>query len=135
MACAIDGEVPPAEHAALVARILAAYQQIIDRAHAHGLRVIGATITPYVGSAYYHPGPAERSRPSGRQPWIRAPGHFDAVLDFDKVVRDPAPPRPAAPRLRLRRPPPSLSRRIQGHGRLHPPVRLHPVNMSCQNRH
>ena len=54
-----EGEVSAAEHAALVQRILSAYQQIITRAHAHGLHVIGATITPFVGSAYYHPGPAE----------------------------------------------------------------------------
>ena len=41
-----NGEVTPAEHAALVARILAAYQRIIARARAHGVHVIGATITP-----------------------------------------------------------------------------------------
>lgn len=42
------GEASPADHAALVQRITAAYQQIITRAHAQGLRVYGATITPYV---------------------------------------------------------------------------------------
>lgn len=87
-----NGEVPPAAHAALVGRVLAAYQQIITRAHAHGLRVFGATITPYVGSDYYHPGPlSEADRQSVNQ-WIRAPGHFDAVIDFDKVVADPQHP-------------------------------------------
>jgi lysophospholipase L1-like esterase len=74
---AIKGEVPSGDHATLVARILAAYQQIIARAHAHGLRVYGATITPYVGSGYYHPGPLSEA------------DHFDAVIDFDAVVRDP----------------------------------------------
>jgi lysophospholipase L1-like esterase len=86
------GDVPPAEHAAFVARILAAWQQIIDRAHAHGIEVIGATITPFVGSDYYHPGPATEADCQTINTWILAPGHFDAVLDFDKVVRDPAHP-------------------------------------------
>ena len=87
-----NGEVSAAEHAALVQRVHAAYSQIIERAHAHGLRVYGATITPYVGSNYYHPGPlSEADRQSVNQ-WIRAPGHFDAVIDFDAVVRDPQHP-------------------------------------------
>ena len=87
-----NGEVSPAEHGAMVGRIIAAYQQIIARAHSHGLRVFGATITPYVGSNYYHPGPlSEEDRQSVNQ-WIRAAGHFDAVIDFDSVVRDPQHP-------------------------------------------
>jgi lysophospholipase L1-like esterase len=85
-------EVPPADHAALVERVLAAYQQIIERAHAHNLRVLGATITPYAGSDYYHPSPlSEADRQSVNQ-WIRSPNHFDAVLDFDAIVRDPTHP-------------------------------------------
>jgi lysophospholipase L1-like esterase len=88
---AIHGEVPPADHDALVARVLAAYQQIIARAHAHGLRVFGATITPYVGSAYYHPGPLSEADRQAVNTWIRS-SHFDAVLDFDAVVRDPSHP-------------------------------------------
>jgi lysophospholipase L1-like esterase len=87
-----NGEVTPAEHAALVARVLAAYQQIIARAHAHGIRVIGATITPYVGSEYYHPGPSSEADRQAVNTWIRAAGHFDTVVDFDAVVRDPKSP-------------------------------------------
>lgn len=83
------GEVPQAQHDAFVERVLAAYQQIIARAHAHGLQVYGATITPYVGSGYYHPGPASEADRQAVNRWIRTPGHFDAVLDFDSVVRDP----------------------------------------------
>ena len=84
-----NGEVPPAEHAALVQRVIAAYQQIIVRAHAHGLRVYGATITPYVGSNYYHPGPLSEADRQAVNAWIRAAGHFDQFIDFDAVVRDP----------------------------------------------
>jgi lysophospholipase L1-like esterase len=84
-----NGEVSPADHAQLVHRILAAYQQMIVRAHAHGIRVIGATITPYTGSDYYHPGPASETDRQAINQWIRTPGNFDAVLDFDKTLRDP----------------------------------------------
>ena len=83
-----EGEVTQAAHAERVHRVLAAYEQIIIRAHAHGLRVIGATITPYVGSDYYHPSPLSEADRQLVNQWIRAEGHFDAVLDFDSVVRD-----------------------------------------------
>lgn len=86
------GEVSPAEHAALVQRIIGAYQQIIARAHAHGIEVIGATITPYAGSGFYHPDEQNEADRQAVNAWIRAAGHFDAVVDFDKVVRDPARP-------------------------------------------
>jgi len=86
------GEVPAADHATRVQKVLAAYEQIITRAHAHGLRVFGATITPYVGSDYYHPGPLSEADRQAVNHWIRAKGHFDAVIDFDAVVRDPSHP-------------------------------------------
>lgn len=85
-------EVPPAEHAASVHRIIAAYQQVITRAHAHGIQVIGATITPFVGSDYYHPDPLTEADRQAVNRWIRAVGNFDAVIDFDVVVRDPQHP-------------------------------------------
>jgi lysophospholipase L1-like esterase len=81
-----------ADHAALVARMIAAYEQIVLRAHAHGLKVIGGTITPFVGSEYYAPTPADEAVRVAVNTWIRGPGHFDAVVDFDKVVRDPQNP-------------------------------------------
>jgi lysophospholipase L1-like esterase len=90
-------EVPAEQHAALVARLIAAYQQIIERAHAHGLRVYGATITPYTGSGYYHPGSLSEADRQAVNAWIRAAGHFDAVIDFDAVVRDPAHPEQLLP--------------------------------------
>jgi lysophospholipase L1-like esterase len=83
------GEVPPADHAALLERVLSAYRQLVERAHAHGLQVFGATITPYVGSDYYHPDPLSEADRQAVNKWIRAAGHFDAVIDFDAVVRDP----------------------------------------------
>ena len=86
------GEVSQAEHSTRAQRVLAAYEQIIERAHAHGIRVIGATITPYVGSDYYHPGPLSEADRQAVNEWIRAPGHFDAVIDFDAIVREPRQP-------------------------------------------
>ncbi len=86
------GEVPRAEHDALVRRIIGAYQQMLSRAHTHNIKVIGATITPFVGSDYYHPGPASEADRQAINEWIRTPGNFDAVIDFDQITRDPAHP-------------------------------------------
>lgn len=83
---------PPAAHRDLVARIVAAYGQIAARAHAAGIRVMGGTLTPYGGSTYYHPDAAAEADRQAINRWIRAPGHFDAVADFDAAVRDPAHP-------------------------------------------
>ena len=72
--------------------LIGAYQRMIAKAHAKGIKVIGATILPYSGSAYYHP-PAEAE--AARQTvnaWIREPGHFDGVIDWDAAMRDPARP-------------------------------------------
>jgi lysophospholipase L1-like esterase len=87
-----DHDVSAEEHAALVSRIEGAYAQMIERAHAHGVRVIGATILPYVGSGYYHPGPESEADRQAINAWIRGPGHFDSVVDFDQVTRDPQHP-------------------------------------------
>ena len=88
----IHGPMPAAAHQELVQRILGAYQQIITRAHAHGILVYGATITPFAGSGFYHPDAATLADLDTINAWIRAPGHFDAVLDFNKVLADPADP-------------------------------------------
>ena len=87
-----DSEVSPEQHELMVRRIIAVYQQIIARAHAHGIDVFGATILPYTGSQYYHPGPSSEADRQAVNAWIREPGHFDAVIDFDKVIRDPQHP-------------------------------------------
>ena len=70
----------------------AAYRQMILRAHARGIKVIGATILPYGRSAYYHPGPESEADRQAINAWIRAPGHFDGVIDWDKAMTDPAKP-------------------------------------------
>jgi lysophospholipase L1-like esterase len=85
-------ELTPEGHAALTQQIITAYGQIIRQAHAHGIAVIGATITPYTGSDYYHPSPASEAERQTINAWIRSPHHFDTVIDFDKAIADPAHP-------------------------------------------
>ncbi len=81
-----------AQHTLLVHQIIGAYEQIVLRAHAHGITVIGGTVTPDGGSGYYHPSAASEADRQAVNAWIRQPGHFDAVVDFDRVVRDPVHP-------------------------------------------
>ncbi|MGH8218602.1 MAG: SGNH/GDSL hydrolase family protein, partial [Steroidobacteraceae bacterium] len=91
------GKLPPQAHRELVSRITAAYGQLVARAHAHGIRVMGGTLTPDAGSAVYHPDAAAEGDRQAINDWIRAPGHFDAVVDFDAVLRDPEHPDRIAP--------------------------------------
>ena len=70
--------------------IILAYQQFILRAHNHGIKVYGATITPF-GQSFYYNASTESDRQKVND-WIRNSHQFDAVIDFDKAVRDPANP-------------------------------------------
>jgi lysophospholipase L1-like esterase len=76
-------------------RLIQAYEQMITRAHTFGIPFFGATITPFMApnstiQPYSHPEyDATRQRVNT---WIRTSGKFDAVFDFDAVVRDPANP-------------------------------------------
>ncbi|HEV7659550.1 MAG TPA: SGNH/GDSL hydrolase family protein [Allosphingosinicella sp.] len=86
-----DGAATPAARRALVTNLIAAYGRMIARARARGIKVIGATILPFGGSEY-RPDAATEADRRALNTWIRAPGHFDAVIDFDAVMRDPAVP-------------------------------------------
>ena len=73
--------------------IIAGMRQIIDRAHGRGLRILGATLTPYAETVF--PGYFTAEGESARQAvnhFIRDGGAFDGVIDFDAVVRDPSHP-------------------------------------------
>ena len=87
-----DAPQPPEAHAELVHRLIAAYAEMIRRAHERGLVAIGGTIIPFGGFALYHPTEANEADRQAVNAWIRAPGHFDAVVDFDALLRDPAHP-------------------------------------------
>jgi lysophospholipase L1-like esterase len=92
-----NGPISKEEHDVFVARLIASYEQVIERAHAAGLTVIGATILGYQGAANYHPDAANLADWQRVNDWIRQPGHFDAVVDLDKATADPAHPGRMAP--------------------------------------
>jgi lysophospholipase L1-like esterase len=85
--------------------LIGAYDQIILRAHARGIRVYGATLMPCEGSSSFNPG-LEAARQEVNA-WIRESGRFDAVIDLDVVTRDP-------------RKPARLSVAVDGGDHLHP---------------
>jgi lysophospholipase L1-like esterase len=70
--------------------MIAGYRQLIERARGKGLAILGATIVPYQGAMYYSAG-GEAVRKAVND-WIRTSRAFDAVLDFDAAIRDPANP-------------------------------------------
>ncbi len=75
--------------------LIAGDREIIERAHLHGIKVMGATLTPYLGvNTYSAQGEAIRQALNS---WIRSGGAFDAVVDFDAVARDPAQPQQLRP--------------------------------------
>ena len=71
--------------------IIAGHKQIIERAHARGLKIYGGTLTPFYGAAYYSE-VGEQKRVAVNE-WIRAGHAYDAVVDFDKATRDPSDPK------------------------------------------
>ena len=73
-----------------VADLIAGHRQMIARAHARGIKVIGATLTPFEGAAYWTPEGEEKRQ--ALNTWIRNSKAYDEVLDFDAVIRDPANP-------------------------------------------
>lgn len=71
--------------------IIAGHKQLIERAHARGIRVYGATLTPFYGAgAYTEVGEAKRQAVNE---WIRTSKAYDAVIDFDKATQDPSDPK------------------------------------------
>lgn len=83
--------------------LIAGYRQLIAQAHARGVRVIGVTLTPFQGAlegtpitGYYSP--AKDHLRQALNQWIRDSGEFDAVVDADAALRDPAAPSRMLPR-------------------------------------
>jgi lysophospholipase L1-like esterase len=77
-----------------VAELITAHKQLIERAHAKGLRIIGATILPIErdenGGNGFNP-TSEAARQALNQ-WIRTSKAYDGVIDFESVMKDPARP-------------------------------------------
>jgi lysophospholipase L1-like esterase len=76
-----------ADQAVTADDLIAGLRQLIDRAHQHGIRIFGATLTPFEGADYYS-AEGEAIRQAVNQ-WIRTSGAFDGVFDFDAATRDP----------------------------------------------
>jgi lysophospholipase L1-like esterase len=83
---------PPAE-AVSVQEMIFGYRQLIARAHERGLRIYGATMTPFQNTTiagYYNA--ANEAKRLAVNRWIRTSGEWDGVIDFDRAVRDPNQP-------------------------------------------
>lgn len=75
-------------HQASAATITGAYATLVSQAHAAGIKVYGATLLPIGNSTKYTV--ANEATRQAVNAWIRTPGNFDAILDFEAVVKDPA---------------------------------------------
>jgi lysophospholipase L1-like esterase len=73
-----------------VEEIIAGHLELIERVHAQGLKIYGATLAPFEG-AFYFRDIGEVKRQAFNQ-WMRTSGAYDAVIDFDAAVRDPTDP-------------------------------------------
>ena len=71
--------------------LIAGHKQLIERAHARGLRIFGATLTPFWGAGYYTD--AGEAKRQALNDWIRTAKAYDGVVDFDKATQDPADPK------------------------------------------
>lgn len=70
--------------------LIAGYRQMIARAHAHGVKIIGATLTPFNGASYFSD--AGEVKRQAINSWIRESGEYDAIIDFDQAIRNPNDP-------------------------------------------
>jgi lysophospholipase L1-like esterase len=75
--------------------LIAGQTQLIARAHARGLKIYGATLTPYWGAMYYSDVGEQKRR--ALNDWIRTGNAYDGVIDFDRVIRDPSDPKKFLP--------------------------------------
>jgi lysophospholipase L1-like esterase len=90
----------PAAHPPTAGDLIAGLTQLVERAHMRGIKVIGCTLTPFEGAAYYSD-KGEEVREAVNQ-WIRTGGAFDAVVDFDAITRDPDHPKQIRPSFNIR---------------------------------
>jgi len=70
--------------------LIAGFSQLAARAHTHGIKVFGATLTPFVGAKYQSPAGEEIRQAINK--WIRTTNELDGIIDFDKVTTDPTHP-------------------------------------------
>ena len=71
--------------------LIAGHKQLVEQAHTRGLKIFGATLTPFYGAAYYTE--VGETKRQALNEWIRTGKAYDAVIDFDAVTRDPGNPK------------------------------------------
>jgi lysophospholipase L1-like esterase len=81
-----------ADEAVTAEDIIAGLKQLIERAHEHGIKIFGATLTPFEGTRSPYFTPEKEGQRKAVNQWIRTGNAFDGVVDFEKAVRDPANP-------------------------------------------
>ncbi|MDR6321275.1 SGNH/GDSL hydrolase family protein [Actinoplanes couchii] len=74
------------------AQLIAGHRELILRAKSAGLLVVGGTLLPFGTASAKYNNPANQIKRHTLNTWIRASGEYDAVVDFDAAVRDPAAP-------------------------------------------
>ena len=89
----VPGATAPAQAERTPADLISGYRQLIARAHANGIKIIGATLTPFAGAFAGYYTPAKDEVRVALNKWIRESGEFDAVIDFEAAVRDAGNPR------------------------------------------
>jgi lysophospholipase L1-like esterase len=92
-----DNAVNPAADDVSADEIIGGLRQLVERARIHGLKVIGGTLLPYEGALYFSP--AGEAKRQAVNTWIRSSKTFDAVIDFDRAMRDPENPSKFLPAL------------------------------------
>jgi lysophospholipase L1-like esterase len=80
--------------------LIAAHKQLIERAHMHGIKTVGATLTPYIGASYASD-EGEAMRVALNE-WMRTSKAYDAVIDFEAVTKDPQNPKQILPAFNIR---------------------------------
>ncbi|GAB2610349.1 SGNH/GDSL hydrolase family protein [Streptomyces capparidis] len=86
------GTVAPESERVSAADLIAGHRELIARAHARGMKVYGATITPFRGDTLGFFSPSNEAARQAVNRWIRTGGEYDGVIDFDAAVRDPQRP-------------------------------------------
>jgi len=85
-----DRAADAAAHAGLVTRITGVLRQLALRARARGLAVLAGTLMPSTGAANYRPDAAAEADRTAVNCWTRTSGVFDGVIDFSRLLCDPA---------------------------------------------
>ncbi|WP_406393898.1 SGNH/GDSL hydrolase family protein [Streptomyces sp. NBC_00887] len=86
------GTVAPESERVTAADIVDAHRQIIARAHDRGLKAYGGTILPFKNDTLGFHSPENEAARQSVNHWIRTSGAYDAVIDFDRALRDPSDP-------------------------------------------